>query len=82
MGTSINGSDNTSCFRSSFSPPAVRRGILTLPLRGLAERCQQLEALNRQYAGVTLTSSQQQLKRQLVAWYRQNCHTRRVEARN
>jgi len=46
------------------------------------ERCQQLEALNRQYAGVTLTSTQQQLKRQLVAWYRQNCHSRRVEARN
>jgi len=57
--------------------------LTVAPTGALAdERCQQLEALNRQYAGVTLTSSQQQLKRQLVAWYRQNCHTRRVEARN
>jgi hypothetical protein len=44
------------------------------------ERCQQLEALNRQYAGVTLTSSQQQLKRKLVAWYFTNCRNRTVTA--
>jgi hypothetical protein len=44
------------------------------------ERCQQLEALARQYAGVTLTSAQQQMKRQMVAWYKQNCRTRRAAA--
>jgi hypothetical protein len=44
------------------------------------ERCQQLEALARQYAGVTLTSVQQQMKRQMVAWYKQNCRTRRAAA--
>jgi len=37
------------------------------------ERCKQLEDLNRQYAGVELTSSQKQIKQQMVAWYRQNC---------
>jgi hypothetical protein len=37
------------------------------------ERCGQLVALNRQYAGVKLTSEQQDLKRQLVAWYNVNC---------
>ena len=46
------------------------------------ERCQQLEALNQQYAGVQLTSTQKQLKSQLVAWYKQNCRpTRSAEAR-
>jgi len=43
-------------------------------------RCQQLEALNRQYMGVSLTSQQQQLKRRLVAWYNANCRTRRASA--
>ena len=37
------------------------------------ERCAQLVALNQQYAGVTLTSEQQVLKRKLVAWYQANC---------
>jgi hypothetical protein len=41
-------------------------------------RCQQLEELHRQYIGVTLTSSQQQLKRRLVAWYNSNCRSRRA----
>jgi hypothetical protein len=41
-------------------------------------RCQQLEALHRQYIGVTLTSEQQQLKRRLVAWYNANCRSRRA----
>jgi hypothetical protein len=36
-------------------------------------RCAQLEALNRQYAGVQLTSAQKQIKVQLVAWYKKNC---------
>ncbi len=35
--------------------------------------CRQLEDLARQYAGVRLTSEQQQLKRKLVAWYNDNC---------
>jgi hypothetical protein len=46
------------------------------------DRCQQLVALNQQYAGVQLTSMQKQLKSQLVAWYRQNCRpTRSADAR-
>jgi hypothetical protein len=46
------------------------------------ERCQQLEALNQQYSGVQLTSTQKQLKSRLVAWYKQNCRpTRSAEAR-
>lgn len=46
------------------------------------ERCRQLEALNQQYAGVQLTSTQKQLKSKLVAWYMQNCRkTRSAEAR-
>ncbi|HEX2230509.1 MAG TPA: hypothetical protein VHM64_25550 [Candidatus Binatia bacterium] len=44
-------------------------------------RCQQLEELHRQYIGVTLTSSQQQLKRKLVAWYNANCRSRRASVR-
>jgi hypothetical protein len=43
--------------------------------------CQRLEDLARQYAGVQLTSSQQQLKRRLVAWYNGNCRTRNADAR-
>lgn len=46
------------------------------------DNCQRLEELDRQYAGVTLTSDQQQLKRKLVAWYHKNCgSTRRVASR-
>ena len=46
------------------------------------DRCQQLVALNQQYAGVQLTSAQKLLKSQLVAWYRQNCRsTRSADAR-
>ena len=56
----------------TFAPDAARAD----------ERCQQLEALNHQYAGVALTSAQKQLKRQLVAWYKQNCGSRRAEARS
>jgi hypothetical protein len=37
------------------------------------ERCGQLVALNKQYAGVELTSEQKAMKVQLVAWYRANC---------
>ena len=35
--------------------------------------CRRLEDLARQYAGVQLTSEQKQLKRKLVAWYKDNC---------
>lgn len=42
------------------------------------ERCRQLEELNRQYMGVSLTSDQQALKRKLVAWYNANCRSRRA----
>jgi len=37
------------------------------------ERCGQLVALNKQYAGVDLTDEQKAIKVQLVAWYRANC---------
>jgi hypothetical protein len=43
--------------------------------------CRRLEDLARQYAGVQLTSQQQQLKRRLVAWYNSNCRTRSADAR-
>ena len=44
--------------------------------------CRQLEDLSRQYAGVKLTSAQQQIKRRLVAWYNGNCkRTRTLQAR-
>ena len=45
-------------------------------------QCRQLEGLARQYAGVKLTSHQQQLKRKMVAWYNGNCkRTRNAHAR-
>jgi hypothetical protein len=45
-------------------------------------QCRQLEDLARQYAGVKLTSHQQQLKRKMVAWYNGNCkRTRNAHAR-
>ena len=44
--------------------------------------CRRLEDLARQYAGVQLTSQQQQLKRRLVAWYSDNCkRARSVQVR-
>ena len=43
--------------------------------------CRRLEGLSRQYAGVQLTGSQQQLKRKMVAWYNGNCvRMRRADA--
>lgn len=45
------------------------------------ENCRRLEDLARQYAGVKLTSQQQQIKRRLVAWYNGNCkRTRSAQA--
>jgi hypothetical protein len=37
------------------------------------ERCSQLVALNKQYRHVALTDEQQNLKVQLVSWYKENC---------
>jgi hypothetical protein len=37
------------------------------------ERCAQLVALNKQYAGVRLTDEQREIKVKLIAWYRVNC---------
>jgi hypothetical protein len=37
------------------------------------ERCAQLVALSKQYAGVTLTDEQKEIKVKLVAWYKANC---------
>jgi hypothetical protein len=58
---------------------------LSLAVTGTAmadPRCQQLEALNQQYANVALTAGQKKIKRQLVAWYYKNCktQTRRASA--
>ena len=44
------------------------------------ERCDQLVALSRQYAGVALNGEQQDLKRKLVAWYNVNCGRARRSA--
>ncbi|MEA2989931.1 MAG: hypothetical protein QOG83_2642 [Alphaproteobacteria bacterium] len=64
--------------------PAVLCAGLFLSITSTAsladQRCQQLEALNRQYAGVSLTTDQKMLKRRLVAWYKQNCSSRRADA--
>jgi hypothetical protein len=40
---------------------------------GNESNCRQLEDLARQYAGVKLSSQQQQMKRRLLAWYNDNC---------
>ena len=61
-------------------------GVLTAASNTAAlsneSNCRQLEALARQYAGVKLTSGQQQIKRRLVAWYNDNCkRTRNAHAR-
>jgi hypothetical protein len=51
---------------------------LTTTSASANDRCAQLEELNRQYMGVSLSSEQQLLKRKLVAWYNANCRTRRA----
>ena len=40
------------------------------------ERCAQLVALSKQYAGVTLSDEQKEIKVKLVAWYKANCAAR------
>jgi hypothetical protein len=52
--------------------------VLIVALSGTAARsnennCRRLESLAQQYAGVQLTSQQQQMKRRMVAYYRGNC---------
>jgi hypothetical protein len=46
------------------------------------QRCEQLVALNKQYAGVALTSEQKDLKVQLVSWYNTNCGRNRGRLAN
>ena len=65
---------------------AIAAGMLIAMSGGAAlsneSSCRQLEDLARQYAGVKLTGPQQQIKRRLVAWYKDNCkRTRSVHAR-
>lgn len=70
--------------RTSFAALATAAVLVAfVPNQSLADgRCQQLEALKVQYAGVQLTAEQQQLKRKLVAWYSGHCTGRRVAAEN
>ena len=54
-----------------------------VPTQSLAdERCQQLEALRAQYAGVELTSDQKQIKVKLVAWYYVHCRRHHLAGMN
>lgn len=65
------------------SAPALCAGLfLTLAsTAGFAdERCGQLVALKKQYAGVVLTSEQKDLKVKLVSWYNSNCGRGRLIA--
>jgi hypothetical protein len=76
--------DQTSSVFARLSRVALSAGLfLTISSTGALsnEKCQQLETLARQYAGVELTSLQKQLKRKLVAWYFKNCGERRAIAR-
>ncbi len=62
------------------SAPVLCAGLL-LSLAATAgfaadERCAQLVALNKQYRHVALTDEQQNLKVQLVSWYKENCGRR------
>lgn len=55
---------------------------IVMPQARADERCQQLEALHAQYAGVQLTPEQQQLKRTLVAWYYGHCRGHHVATKD
>jgi hypothetical protein len=52
---------------------AVVAAAFPTPVLATDGRCQQLEALHAQYAGVTLTPDQQAMKRQMTAWYHGHC---------
>jgi hypothetical protein len=57
--------------------------VAFVPTRSFADdRCQQLEALHAQYAGVQLTSYQKQVKVVLVAWYVAHCNKHQVAGMN
>jgi hypothetical protein len=67
------------------SAPVLCAGLfLSLALASTAgfadERCGQLVALKKQYAGVVLTSEQKDLKVKLVSWYNSNCGRGRLIA--
>jgi hypothetical protein len=76
-------------FRNGFASPAilviaVATIIATSGTSALSNEsnCRRLEVLASEYAGVRLTSQQQQLKRRLLAWYNSNCkQTRSADAR-
>ena len=73
--------DLTSSVFARLSRAALSAGLfLTISSTGAlsSEKCQQLENLARQYAGVELTSLQEQLKRKLVAWYYRGAPRRRA----
>jgi hypothetical protein len=73
--------DLSSSVFARHSRTALTAGLfLTITSTGALsnEKCQQLENLARQYAGVELTGPQKQLKRKLVAWYYKNCGERRA----
>ena len=64
---------------ASWLAPVLCAGILlslTCMPSFADERCAQLIALNKQYAGVVLTDEQKQIKVKLVAWYKANCRKR------
>ncbi len=76
-------------FRNGFASPTIlviatstviaMSGTSAL---GNESNCRRLEVLAVEYAGVRLTSQQQQLKRRLLAWYNRNCKwTRSADAR-
>jgi hypothetical protein len=52
---------------------AVLAAVFPTPVLADDGRCQQLQALHAQYAGVTLTRDQQAMKRQMTAWYYGHC---------
>jgi hypothetical protein len=63
--------------KSSFGAIlAISFGVCVMLIRTQSfpdERCQQLQALRAQYAGVELTSDQKQMKVKLVVWYNSHC---------
>jgi len=70
-------------FARQFVPVLLAGVVLSLSATaGFAdERCAQLIALRKQYAGVRLTSEQKALKAQLVSWYHENCGRGRMLAK-
>jgi hypothetical protein len=67
-------------FQTSFGaiavPFTVFAAVFPTPVTADDGRCQQLEALHAQYAGVSLTPDQQAMKRKMTAWYYGHCDGR------